>query len=240
MNRFTWLVGASVLVGSVACGSAGSGNDNGTTAVVQGSVVATNPASLRVLAKTSTGKLIWTQADAKGHFALTLPKGQPYRILVAKTTTSGQNQIVGHLVLGTSKGKSLWMVPNEAIDLGRVAPANAATGGVKTLSNPSEVESDDDHDDKEGADGRNHEEDEKEDSLCKSGSSGEKDEELKSEKDPGDKCAKAGHEHEDTDHDGKADKDDDDEDDVKACGGGSAPPSGPSDPPASPPASSTQ
>ncbi|MFO0664714.1 MAG: hypothetical protein U0174_12230 [Polyangiaceae bacterium] len=230
MNRLIGFLGLSLMSLSVACGSAdvpaGSAD---TTAIVQGSLVGTsNLNGLRAIAKTDSGRLIWTNVDARGHFALQLPKGQAYRILLARVAANGSSRVIGHLVLKTSQGKSLWVVPTDSLALGRVGRAGQVGGTITVKSTDSEEgeSKGDGRGGKSGAsessgeheDGSCHEEEEKEGSLCKGSSGGEHDEELEAENDPGDKCAKAGHEDDDTDHDGKVDADDDDQDDIKPCG----------------------
>ena len=223
MNRLIGFFGLSLMSLSVACGSADSTASSGDeTAVVQGSLVSTtNLKDLRAIAKTDTGRIIWTNVDSQGHFALQLPKGQPYRILLARVAANGSSQVVGHLVLKTSQGKSLWVLPTDSVALGRVGRAGQFASGMTVKSSESEDstgKSGDGESSGEDEDSSCHEEDEKEGTLCRGSSGGEDDEELEAENDPGDKCAKPGHKDDDTDHDGKVDADDDEQDDIKPCG----------------------
>jgi hypothetical protein len=218
MKKLFWMAGLSVLV-------FGCSAPDTSTAVVRGALSGSaNAPGLRAIAKTGRGKFIWTDVDANGHFALALPKGKPYRIMLAKLTGDGKNQIVGHLVISTSGGKSLWMAPNDSLVLGKISRLSemASTSGIKTQSKGADDDGEADDDNEVGG---SHEEDDKDDSMCKSASDGDKDEELGAENDPGDKAASSkGAKGADTDEDGETDDKDHDQGDIKSCGGAIAPP----------------
>jgi hypothetical protein len=229
MKQLFWMAGLSAI--AFGCGSADT-----SKAVVRGELSGSaNTPGLRALAKTDHGKFIWTDVDANGRFALSLPKGKSYRIMLARPTADGRNQIVGHLVSSTSNGKSLWMAPSGSLVLGKISRLSemVSVSGVKMQSEGADDDGEED-DDNEG--GGCHEEDDKDDGMCKS-ADGDKDEELGAENDPGDKAASSkGAKGADTDEDGESDDDDHDQDDIKSCGGPASPPAPPAPPPASPPA----
>ena len=231
-------VGVVALAAMIGCGGADP-SPTGTTALkLQGTVSpgARRLDNARAIAVTRSGKAYWSYLDARGHFALTLPKGVSYRVLIANARAAGGKHIVGHLAIATSAGSSKWIGVHAggALDLGTLALASAG-GDLRALHDDGSSSSSSGKGDDSDHHGDNdcHEQEHEDDDVCSEGQSesesdDDKDVELHAVNDPHDSF-KDDDDHEGDDHEHESDK---------PCGSGDAGAPPPSPPPPPPPGGS--
>jgi hypothetical protein len=232
-----WVI-AIVALGAIACGK---GPDDGSTLHVTGRVDGRTLDNASALAIGSDGHTYTAYIRSSGSFALDLPTGHVYRIVIANSTANGELRTVGHLVNPTSQGTSSVIAVHEGgtWNLGTLSTGGA--GSVHTAcacgsgsgsggsddqgqNNDDQGENNDDqgeNDDDQGGDYKCHQKDGDKDKSCDDGD----DVELHASHAPGDKCAK----HDDDDQDepksgakscGSKDSDHDGKDDDEGSGGG--------------------
>jgi hypothetical protein len=122
---------------------------------------------LRALAIGADGRWISTSVATSGSFSLDLPKKQPYRLVITRTTTSGGQSVIGRVVFEGEAGKTVWISGRDADVLSFGTLREVGKTSASTPIDPSKVgtlargsgrggydgehddydDSDDDHDD---------------------------------------------------------------------------------------------
>lgn len=207
MNALHLSAGILALGLVAGCGGAPS---TGGTATVTGSVSRTTRPldNARALAIGADGRSFWAYLDAAGAFALKLPVGQSYRVLVADALAGGGQRTVGHLVVHPTTGATRWIglrVPGTVV-LGalHLTPSTGLRrGGTIGLLDDPQAGSEGSQEDVD-----THEDDHEGDGLCSTQGTGEEDDqELDASNEPGDAYADdqaSEHEQESDNEDGAA------------------------------------
>jgi hypothetical protein len=232
MNRWfaTGLV-AMALFGSSGCGAGGGGSIGSSTLRLEGSVApgARVLDDARVAAVASDGRVYWAYLDARGAFAVEVPVGGAYRVLVANARASGGQRVIGHLTIQTAHGASRWMAApvGGILPLGALRRPHAGPAATTKDLGGGDVASSDSSGSSSEPSSSDHDYDSHDDAhigLCSEHDGAEVDDdvELEADDDPGDGFAD---EHE-SEHEAEAA----DDDDAKAC----PPPPAPGAPPAAP------
>jgi hypothetical protein len=122
----------------IACSGADPNPRTGTgSAALQGSIApGTRPLdNARAVAIRQDGKKYWSYLDARGAFALALPPGFSYRLLIANARAGGGLRTIGHFVATTPNGTARWvhLAPGQTLALGAMHP-KGVLGGSHTQS----------------------------------------------------------------------------------------------------------
>lgn len=223
-------VGALGLVMATMACAGTSESTASSSARVEGTVVQRSLDNARAIAITPDGHRTWSYLDVRGHFALELPTGQSYRLLIANTLPDGSLRAIGHLSIHSSAGVGRWLDVQRGgtLDLGVLSTTGAKT--APTLGTKSEGDHSDSESDAEDVDTETHHDDE-EHAVCadhhEGGDDRDDDVELTAEHEPGDDWAD---EHE-------KEHDDEDEREAPCAKPPPAPPATTSPPASAPPAS---
>jgi hypothetical protein len=157
MNRAKWTAAGVAMIavcGGCTIGEAAGGVTTSpapkestaqTTQLLRGSVSPEERRlqNARVMAISADRRTYTAPIDAQGNFAVKVPAGQPYQIVIANTTLSATRRAIGHLVVGASR----WAMLNPSrpvIELGALrvksatSPATSTTLG--TLDHPSDLQ----------------------------------------------------------------------------------------------------
>jgi len=209
---------ATVTMLAVGCGNATSDGN----VVVRGTVspTARRLDNARAIAMTSTGKTYWAYVDARGSFAVKVPAGQAYRLVISNQRATGGQRVIGHLMVHTSKGASRWMALGAP---GTITLGTLGLGAAGTTTRPMSEGETSSSDSSDGGELDTHDDDGERGDLCTEhdGDREDDDVELDSDSDPGDSVR----DDREADHDRE-----DGDDDAKACAPAAQPPGSPPPP----------
>jgi hypothetical protein len=178
------LVAVAAAVGITAMGCA-SKTDSPSTLHITGTVGQQSSAlsGPRAVATSSDGRSFSAVLTKTGQFALDVPVGSTYRIVIANATRTGQLRVVGHLVNPTTHGTTDVIAVNGAgsLALGTLRPVGTLpmpAGAVHTMSVESKdgAEQNDGTESKDGGESKESDDDGK---LCQDGDDVELDAEHK-------------------------------------------------------------
>ena len=132
--RGVLLVLVSTVASTLGCGSSPQGGD---TATVAGALSTTtwDVTNMQAIVKTRSSGTYRTAVDANGRFSLRVPAGQSYELLIARVLPSSKQQVLGHLAIRTTAGKSVWIAPRGTLALGHLVRAGTTqSAGLTTKS----------------------------------------------------------------------------------------------------------
>ena len=106
MRTFGICLGITLAAVAIGCGSADSGPAPSLKLTGTVDTATMKLDNAKAVARAADGHVYSAYLDRSGHFALNLPTGSAYRIVIANTTRTGALKTLGHLVNGTSHGLS--------------------------------------------------------------------------------------------------------------------------------------
>jgi hypothetical protein len=232
MKAFSLGALVTLVAMTMACGKNQDDSSNSSSLHVTGSVDGRTLDNASALAIGSDGKTYTAYIRQNGSFALDLPVGHVYRIVIANSTSTGQLRTIGHLVNVTSQGTADVIAVHEggSLNLGQLRPTSTSTsatalhpacatcsGGMGGGDNDDQGENDDDqgeNDDDQGGDYKCHRDDGAKKKTCDDGD----DVALGASHNPGDKCAKHDGDDQGENDDDQGENDDDQGKKASACG----------------------
>jgi hypothetical protein len=145
------------LVGGVMVAAGGCGSGETASIHVSGTVdpEARRLTGARAVATATSGRTYSAAIARSGRFALELPVGTTYRLVIANRTRSGQLRVVGHLVNPSALGTlHVIAVRREGeLSLGRLRPAGASgppaagSSGIRTAEHEADEAGEEEHGD---------------------------------------------------------------------------------------------